>query len=74
MSQQRRRLAGVEGHPLAVPFDPRRAEQRDLERHGATIVAVVTGLVTHPGRPGGKVSGENDAESMIEAVRTLRCA
>ena len=42
MSQQRHRLAGVEGHPLAVPFDPRGAEQRDLERHGATIVAVVT--------------------------------
>ena len=60
MSQQRHRLAGVEGHPLSVPFDPRGAEQRDLERHGATIVAAGSGLVTHPGRTGGKVSGEND--------------
>ena len=60
VSQQRHRLAGVEGHPLAVPFDPRGAEQLDLERHSATIVAAVTGFVTHPGRSRGRVSGEND--------------
>ena len=42
MSQQRHRLAGVEGHWLAVPLHARSTEQRDLERHRATITAAET--------------------------------
>jgi hypothetical protein len=42
MRKERKRLARVEGHRLPVAFDPRRTQQPDRKRHGATIRATET--------------------------------
>ena len=62
--EQRRRLAGVERHRLAVPANPRRAQQRDLQgrRHGATV--------TIPGRSAGKLGAVLPATPAPERMRT----
>ena len=62
--EQRRRLARVERHRLAVAANPRRTQQRDLQRrrHGATV--------TIPGRSAGKLAACLSASPAPERLST----